>query len=137
MNIADRYQAYANAFELSYVDDDWSRIEEYFTDDAVYVGPPDATGRDAVLAKLKGGVDGFDRRMDTRTPDFETPTVAGDTLTMKWAVTYTKANCPDLTISGTETAVFEGSRIAHLRDDFDPGVQDTMGAWMAEHGGKL
>ena len=33
MGIADRYQAYADAFEESYVDDDWSRIEPFFTED--------------------------------------------------------------------------------------------------------
>lgn len=137
MSIADRYQAYADAFEESYVDDDWSRIEQYFTQDAVYEGDPDAVGRDAVLAKLKGGVDGFDRRMDSRTPDFQTPTIAGDTLTMSWTVTYTKAGAPDLSISGVETAVFEGDRIKSLRDDFDPEAQKALGEWMAKHGAAL
>jgi hypothetical protein len=138
MSIADRYQAYAAAFEESYVDDDWTRIEPFFTDDAVYEGDPeDARGRAAVLAKLKGGVDTFDRNMDSRTPDFQTPTVDGDTLRMNWTVTYSKAGCPDLVISGVETAVFEGDRIACLRDDFDAAAQAGMGEWMAAHGDKL
>lgn len=138
MSIADRYQAYAQAFEQSYEDDDWSRIREFFTEDAVYEGDPeDARGCDAVLAKLKGGVDGFDRRMDSRAPDFETPTVEGDTLTMKWKVEYTKAGCPDLVISGVETAIFEGDRIKLLRDSFDPEAQKAMGEWMSKHAGAL
>ena len=137
MNIEGRYQAYAEAFEQSYADNDWSRIEQYFTQDAVYEGDPDASGRDAVLAKLKTGVDNFDRRMDSRAPDFEPPTVEGDTLTMKWSVSYTKAGAPDLRISGVETAVFEGDRIALLRDTFDPEAQKAMGEWMAQHGALL
>jgi hypothetical protein len=137
MSILDRYRAYADAFEESYADDDWSRIEQYFTEDAVYEGDPDAVGREAVLAKLKGGVDGFDRKMDERTPDFQTPTVAGNTLTMKWTVTYEKAGAPDLAISGVETAVFEGDRIARLRDSFDPDAEKAMGEWMSQHGAKL
>jgi ketosteroid isomerase-like protein len=138
MSIADRYQAYAEAFEESLRDDDWSRIEEYFTEDAVYEpGEQDARGRAAVLERLKGGVDGFDRRMDTRTPDFQTPTVEGDTLTMNWTVSYTKAGCPDLVIAGVETAIFEGDRIRLLRDAFDPEAQKQMGEWMAAHGSKL
>ncbi len=137
MSIRDRYQAYADAFEESYADDDWSRIEQYFTEGAVYEGDPDARGREAVLAKLKGGVDGFDRKMDKRTPDFNTPTVEGNTLEMKWTVTYQKAGAPDLVISGVETAVFEGDRIALLRDVFDPEAQKAMGEWMAKHGAKL
>jgi len=138
VSIEDRYQAYADAFEESYEDDDWSRIEPFFTEDAVYEGDPeDARGRAAVLAKLKGGVDTFDRRMDSRTPDFQSPSVEGDTLTMKWTVTYTKAGCPDLAISGLETAIFEGDRIKLLRDTFDPDAQKAMGEWMTAHGAKL
>ena len=137
MSIQDRYQAYVEAFEESYEDDDWSRIGQYFTEEAVYEGDPDARGRDAVLAKLKGGVDAFDRRMDSRTPDFEAPTVDGNTLTMKWSVTYTKAGKPDLTITGVETAIFEGDQIALLRDTFDPEAEKTMQQWMAAHGAAL
>ena len=137
MTILDRYNEYADAFEESYEDDDWSRIEPYFTEDAVYGGDPDAEGRDAVLAKLKAGVDAFDRRMDSRTPDFETPTVDGDTLKMKWTVTYTKEGCPSLVISGVEIALFEGDRIKRLRDDFDPEAQKAMGEWMAQHASAL
>ena len=138
MSIADRYQAYADAFEKSYEDDDWTRIEPFFTENAVYEGAPDdAKGRAAVLAKLKGGVDAFDRNMDSRTPDFQQPTVDGNTLRMNWSVTYTKAGCPDLVISGSETAVFDGERIALLRDDFDASAQADMNEWMAAHGAKL
>jgi hypothetical protein len=137
MSILDRYRAYADAFEESYVDDDWSRIAPFFAEQAVYEGDPDARGRDAVLAKLKNGVDGFDRRMDSRTPDFETPSVEGDTLTMRWKVTYTKSGLPDLVISGVETAVFEGDQIALLRDSFDPEAQKTLEQWMAQHGAAL
>ncbi len=137
MSIQDHYQAYADAFELSFADDDWSRIEQYFTKDAVYEGDPDARGREAVLAKLKSGVDAFDRKMDKRSPDFQTPSIDGNTLSMQWTVTYEKSGAPDLVISGVETAVFEGDRIALLRDDFDPEAQKRMGEWMAEHGAKL
>jgi len=138
MSIEERYRAYADAFEQSYADDDWSRIEPFFTENAVYEGDPEpARGRKAVLAKLKGGVDGFDRRMDSRTPDFQTPTVDGDTLTMNWTVAYKKKGLPDLVITGVETAVFEGDRIALLRDTLDPEAQKGMGKWMAAHGGAL
>jgi hypothetical protein len=137
MRNLDRYQAYADAFELSFEDDDWSRIESFFTEDAVYEGDPDARGRDAVLAKLRGGVDAFDRNMDSRTPDFQPPTLEGDTVTVNWSMTYTKAGAPDLLISGVETAVFEGDRISLLRDTFDPDSQKTLEQWMTQHGAAL
>ena len=137
MSIQDHYQAYASAFEESFVDDDWSRLEPYFTEDAVYEGDPAASGREAVLAKLKAGVDGFDRKMDKRSPDFQPPSVEGNTLTMNWTVSYQKAGAPDLVLKGVETAVFEGDRIALLRDDFDPEAQKALGEWMEAHGAKL
>lgn len=134
MSILDRFQAYADAFEESYEDDDWSRIEEFFTEDAVYEGDPDARGRDAVLAKMKNDVDTFDRKMDRRILSLQTPTVDGDTLTTRFAVTYEKAGVPDLKISGIETAVFVGDRIARLRDQLDPEAEKALEAWMAKHG---
>jgi hypothetical protein len=137
MSILDRYKAYADAFEETFEDDDWSRIEQYFTVNAVYEGDPDAEGRDAVLAKLKGGIDAFDRNMDSRTLTLQTPTVDGNELEVSWTVTYTKAGAPDLSISGREVAIFDGDRIARMRDDFDPDAQKTMGEWMAAHGALL
>ena len=137
MGILERYVAYAEAFERSYEDDDWSHVAPYFTENAVYEGEPDAHGRDAVLDKLKAGVDRLDRLMDSRTPDFQQPTVEGGTVSMKWKVTYTKAGLPDLVISGIEIAVFDGERIARLRDVLDPEAQQAIAKWMGEHGAAL
>jgi hypothetical protein len=137
MGIQDRYLEYADAFEESYEDDDWSRIEQYFTENAVYEGEPLARGRAAVLARLKNGVDNFDRRMDSRTLSFDKPTVKGDTVTVRWKATYTKKGLPDLTISGAELAKFDGNRIQMLRDEFDPAAEKAMGDWMQKHGKTL
>ena len=137
MSILDRYLAYAADFEESYEDDNWSRIAQYFSDDAVYAGDPEARGNAAVLDKLKNAVDDFDHRMDSRTLAFKEPQVDGDTVRVEWEVTYTKSDCPDLRISGLETAVFDGDRIALLRDDIAPEAEAAMGAWMTEHGSFL
>jgi len=59
MSLLDRFQAYAAAFEDAYKSDDWSRLEPYFTDDAVYEipgGPPLGVcheGRAAILEGLR------------------------------------------------------------------------------------
>jgi len=137
MNILDRYRAYAKAFEETYVDDDWSRIEPFFTEDASYESDDVTRGRDAVLAKLKDSVNAFDRRMDRRVPDFDPPTADDITITMRWTATYSKAGLPDLVISGIEIAEFTGDRIARLRDSLDPEAQKKMEQWMAAHGGAL
>ena len=137
MAIQDRYLEYAEAFEKSFKDDNWARIEPYFTDGAVYEGEPVARGRAAILVKLQNSVDNFDRRMDTRTLTFQKPTTRADAVTVRWKATYTKKGLPDLTLSGTETATFEGDRIASLRDDFDADAQKAMGEWMEKHGKAL
>jgi hypothetical protein len=63
MKLVDRFRQYAQAFEDAYADDDWSRLEAYFTEDAVYDGGegPDAVvrGRVPLLEQLKDGVDAF------------------------------------------------------------------------------
>ena len=137
MSILDRYRAYEAAFEETYVDDDWSRIAPYFAEDAIYESDDTARGRDAVLQKLRDGVNAFDRRMDRRIPDFQEPTVDGDTVTMRWKVTYTKQGLPDLEVSGVEIAEFAGDQIAALRDSFDPAATKAMQEWMAAHGAAL
>ena len=45
MSVQDWYQAYEDAFEQSLVDDDWSRVEQCFTEDAVHESDPIAEGR--------------------------------------------------------------------------------------------
>jgi len=52
MNIVGRYQAYAAAFEESYLDDDWSHIEPFFTEYAVYEGEPEASGLGPVTSEM-------------------------------------------------------------------------------------
>ena len=137
MSIQDLYQAYEDAFEESFVDDDWSRVEQCFTEDAVHEADPVATGRAAVIAKLKAGVDRFDRKMDKRTAVFQSPTVNGNTFENRWTVTYLKAGAPDLTISGRQRLVFEGKLISRFRGIWDPGAREAMNEWMAAYGSQL
>jgi hypothetical protein len=137
VNILDRFLEYADAFEKTLADDDWSRLTQYFTAAAVNDNEPAARGRDAVLAKLRDGVNGFDRLMDSRTLDLHSPSVDGDTVTVHWTARFTKAGLPDLILTGSEMARFEGDHIARMWDVLDPGVEATMGQWLAVHGNSL
>jgi hypothetical protein len=139
MNIQDRFLEYAQAFEITYEDNDWSRLEPYFCAGAIYdsgLGEV-AHGLPAVMAKLEGAVDGFDRLMDTRAVDFTTPVTEGDTVRIHWTARYSKAGVPDLQFGGTESAQFEGDLIAHLKDELDPGTEEALGNWLAQHGESL
>ena len=68
MSNLERFQAYANAFEETYADDNWQRLDEFFTADAVYASGDgtEAVGRDQVVARLRDGVNGLDRRFTSR-----------------------------------------------------------------------
>ena len=139
MNAIDRYQAYADAFEETYADDNWDRLIEYFSDDAVYA-PGDGTetsGRDAVIALLQNAVDGLDRQFDSRELTSSAPTLAGNTVSISWRLTLRKAGLPDLVATGVENAIMEDGCISHMEDVFDAGVGEAVATWMAEHGASL
>ena len=140
MNIEDRFQAYAADFELSYADDDWSRLAQYFTADASYDagdGSETATGRDAVLQKFQDSVNGLDRTMGQREVQLHSVVSDGDTVVAEWTACYTNTGLPPLEISGTESARFDGDAIAELRDEISAESQAAFGSWMEAHGGAL
>ena len=75
--------------------------------------------------------------MDERVLTFDEPEMEGNRLRVGWRIRYSKAGLPDLVIDGVETAVFEGERIAMLRDDFEPEAEATLQAWLAENGDRV
>ena len=139
MSNIERFQAYADAFEETYADENWQRLEPYFTPDAVYA-PGDGTeadARDRVLAQLREGVNGLDRRFDSRTLTATPPSSEGDTVSLAWQLTLSKAGAPDLVATGVEHATYTGDAISRLEDVFDEGVAEGLGEWMAAHGESL
>lgn len=139
MTILEKFQTYADAFEETYADDNWQRLERYFTVDAVYA-PGDgseAVGRDQVLARLRDGINGLDRRFDARALSAAPPSSEGNTVSLSWQLTLSIAGAPDLTATGVEHATFTDGAISRLEDVFDEGVPEALGAWMAAHGASL
>ena len=136
---------YAMAFEEVVRLDDWSVLEPFFTEDAVYetIGPGPFSGRrkgrQAVLDYLKQSLDTFDRRFDVReNPEMvEGPNVTEDSVWIRWRVTYRVEGAPPFVLDGEETAVIDGDRIHRLEDRFTDQVAADLEAWMAKHGDKL
>ena len=129
MSNLEQFQAYAAAFEQSYTDDNWQRLAEFFTADAVYA-PGDGTeavGRDQVLARLRDSVNGLDRRFDARELDSSPPAAEGDTVSLSWHLKLSKAGVPDLTASGVEHATYTDGAISRLEDVFDAQILGTHG----------
>jgi hypothetical protein len=140
MNTEERFQAYAADFELSYVDDDWSRLARHFTADASYDsgdGSEAASGRDAVLQKFQDAVNGLDRAIGQRDVQLHSVSRDGDTVVAEWTARYTRPGLPALEINGTEFARFDGEAIAELRDEISEESLAVFTAWMQAHGGAL
>ena len=137
MNMVERYKAYATDFERTYADDDWSRLEQYFTDDATYSTPANGvrvSGRETVLAVLRGSVSGFDRRCDSRVLTTTVgPSARGNEVMREWAATFTLAGAPDLSIGGSERAVFRGDRIELLEVTFTPQMLSRLMDYAARY----
>ena len=121
MSLAERFAQYAATFEEVYKRDDWSLLDEYFTEDAVYetfADPPFGgvlEGRDAIFSQLKTILDTFDRRFESRDLKLiDGPNEQDGAVWIRWRVTYRVGTAPALVIEGEETAHFEGDRIRRL-----------------------
>ena len=139
MSPLEPFMAYARDFEATYADDDWSRLEKYFADDAVYevknvsyacrlVGP------EAIFTGIKKSLDNFDRPMDRRKIDvLAPPRVDGDRLEIDWAVTYTLGDAPQVRVEATSAVVVGDGRITHLEDAYVDGQEEALRAWLDAH----
>jgi ketosteroid isomerase-like protein len=144
MGSTDRYMAYAAAFEDAYASDDWSKLEPYFTEDAVYafVAPApfggEYKGRAAVLRQFQNSVNSLDRRFDSRKVEIlEGPIEKDGGVWMRWAAIYALAGAPDCRMEGEERAMFTGDRISRLEDSMSDAEAGRVGAYFAQYGAKL
>jgi len=143
MGPMSRFFEYAQDFEKTYVDDDWSRLACYFEPDAVYEvrNVPFGCrieGREAIFRGIKKSLDGFDRRFAERIPEItEPPAEAGDSVSVGWAVTYRKPGVPPFRLRGRSTARYRGERIAHLVDEYPPGMAAEAARWLGAHAPEL
>lgn len=144
MNLIARFQQYADAFEVVFENDDWSLLEPYFTENAVYeihAGPPFGArneGREKVFAALKASLDAIDRRVDSRELEIlEGPELRDGAVWFRWRASYGLAGTPGIAIEGSETARFEGDRIALLEDTFTEESQAAALEFLAAYGDRL
>lgn len=144
MSLIPRFAAYAAAFEESYATDDWSIVEPFFTEDAVYEAGIELLegtrfeGRPAVLDYFKAVLDGFDRRFDTRELALlEGPSEDGRTVRILGSATYRAAGVPDLVLVLEELVTFDGERIVHLEDRYEQAMRDEVEAYVEAHADAL
>lgn len=130
---------YAQEFEKTYDDDDWSRLERFFAPDATYEVRNTAfacklQGVQAILRGLKKSLDGFDRRMPKRELGVtDGPTESGETITVGWTATYSPPGVPPFVLRGRSTARYRNGVIADLVDEYPDGMDAESSAWVRAH----
>ena len=142
MNILDQFNAFAADFESCVADDNWSRLEKYFAEDASYwnVGGPDPKikGRAEIVAYLRDNVASNDRRFASRDLEAITePAVTGNKLSREWRVTYRLPGAPDLVLEGEARYEFEGELIRRLEEEVTAASMQRYMEWMQEYGSRL
>ena len=140
----ERCFQYMRAFEVAFVTGDWSVLDPHFRADAVHTiaggGPLSGrtAGRDAVIAGLRAGVDGIDRRFDVRIPEvIEGPVTRGDGVWMRFRLTLRRAGLPDLCIEGDHLASYRDGAIAKLAERLADDTAQRVGAYLARWGDSL
>jgi hypothetical protein len=140
MDIITEFSTYAGEFELTFKDDDWTRLRRFFADDAVYEVKAQAfgcrlVGPDAIFRGIKKSLDGFDRKFTGREIALTSgPEVDGDEIRLGWTVTYTKEGLPPFVLRGRSTARYRDGQIAYLCDSYEPSVEAEFGDWQSATG---
>ncbi len=145
MSNIPRFIEYAGAFEKAVESDDWSILEPFFSEDAVYevglalLGKERCDGRAELLTWFKQILDGFDRRFESRTLRLiEGPRESEDgVVSIRGAAVYTAPGVPEFVLELEERARFDGDRIVHLEDRFSEEMKQESEAFLAEYGEKL
>jgi hypothetical protein len=137
-----RFLAYAAAFEEAYATEDWSKLDPFFTADAVYTPlsafGADIKGREAIKAALAQMCKSFDKRFASRTVELLAgPEMRDGAVWLRWKGIYTLDGAPPLHMIGEETAAFDGDRIRHLSDTMDDAEARKIQAYVSAHGDKL
>jgi len=143
MNILKRFLAYAADFEKTLADDDWSRLTQYFSDDAIYRVESETfgcelTGPGSIFAGMKKSLDGLDRHFPERTiATTQGPDIEGDEMRVSWTVTYHKPGVPDFVLPGRSLARIRDGKIVLLVDSYDEAAAAALADWTRETGVKL
>ena len=135
MNLLERFAEFEADFDKTVKDDRWSRMERYFTEDAVYQTYGDAgrrtVGRDRIFRRLSRELDAFDRRCKwRRVVTTSGPELDENRVLRNWVCTFHIDGAADLMIEGSERITFDGDRIAILEEEPSETAERHLLAWM-------
>lgn len=144
MDLAARFEHYADDFDRTVQDDDWSRIRTYFTEDAVREEhmPPLMSfrhrGIDEIIDQWRVMVANFDRRFDRRVLVRLGPAQQdGLVVTLHWVGIYSIGDTPALLGEGVEIARFRGDRIEHLESKATDDTVERDIQWATKYGERV
>jgi len=142
MHPRERFAQYVTDFDKTVEDDDWSRIERHFTDDAIreeHALPVISLrheGLETIIDEWRKMVVNFDRRFDVRILVPTGPVHQdGNTVTMPWVGIYIIRGTPALLGEGQEIARYEGDRIKHLQTTWTAEAIQRVIDWGAQYAG--
>jgi len=142
MNIKDRYEAYFEAFEVTFDNDDWAPIEQFFAEDAIYEAPRggQVAGRAAIMAQFKESLDAFDRTfpvkrvIEVHKDDVE---LSEDHIRVPGTIHYELPGEEPLAFDMIEEAWYRDGQITRLVDTIPPAEAEKMANYLARHANKL
>jgi hypothetical protein len=141
----ERLFHYMRDFEMAWMTGQWSLLDAHFHEDARHTidggGAAIGTGgsgRAAVVAGLRAGVEAIDSRFDVRIPEIvEGPRTRDDGVWMRFALTLRRAGLPDLRIDGEHLARYRGDRIELLAEKVAADSAARVNAYLDEHSAGL
>jgi hypothetical protein len=140
MTPLETFLAYFQAFEQTYVDDDWTRLERFLAPEAVYRvrggGGFDCEiqGRDAIFAGIRRFLDGFDRQCTREIRPVGAPALDANIVRVRGIAAYRRGESPELLLDIEEEAEFRDGVIVSLTDTYRTPVDEDMAAWIARWG---
>lgn len=144
MDLRARFRQFADDFDRTIDDDDWSRIRAHFAQDAVReeFEPPLIHLRieraDEIIEQWQEMVERFDRRFDRRILVQTGPIEqSGNVVSFPWVGIYVLRDTPSLLGEGRELATYQGDRIQLLRTTWAEGTRERMTAWASSYGTRL
>ena len=130
------------AFEKTYEDGNWVRLEPYFSEGLIYevMNMPFhcvIRGRPAVIAGLRRSIERFDR-LCRRTVGLGAMIFQeGNNVLVHSGIRFRRGDSPPIETSLGELATYRDGRIERLIDIYDPGEGAKFERWMAEWGNGL
>lgn len=139
----EKFLTYYEAFEQTYIDDDWSRLEPLFAEDAVYrvrggtSFDCDLQGRSQVFRGIRIFLDGFDRRCERRIENISDPMVGEDWVKIHGAAFYKRGDSTELALELHETITFREGLIVSIEDLYPPDLEANNADWLERWGADL